>query len=232
MWFLVGVIVLIVFVLGTAIYIKVKIRKTLDEAGYVGQSLADIYRQAKIRQQMEPKSLTSMDSIYLEQVKEDFPSININELKRQSEQVILDCFNAVEKKNSRGLKGKIRSFVDDMINDYEGKTVKFDDFKIHKTVLSKYKKEKGTATLYFASSFEYVLNVDGKCEKTQDRARTEFIYIIDEAEIGSHQNAIDFHCPNCNSPITNLGQKKCSYCGTAVVEVVGRIFGCDNIVRY
>jgi hypothetical protein len=232
MWFLVGVIVLIVFVLGTAIYIKVKIRKTLDEAGYVGQSLADIYRQAKIRQQMEPKSLTSMDSIYLEQVKEDFPSININELKRQSEQVILDCFNAVEKKNSRGLKGKIRSFVDDMINDYEGKTVKFDDFKIHKTVLAKYKKEKGTATLYFASSFEYVLNVDGKCEKTQDRARTEFIYIIDEAEIGSHQNAIDFHCPNCNSPITNLGQKKCSYCGTAVVEVVGRIFGCDNIVRY
>ena len=232
MWFLIGVIVLIVFVLGTAIYIKVKIRKTLDEAGYVGQSLADIYRQAKIRQQMEPKSLTSMDSIYLEQVKEDFPSININELKRQSEQVILDCFNAVEKKNSRGLKGKIRSFVDDMINDYEGKTVKFDDFKIHKTVLAKYKKEKGTATLYFASSFEYVLNVDGKCEKTQDRARTEFIYIIDEAEIGSHQNAIDFHCPNCNSPITNLGQKKCSYCGTAVVEVVGRIFGCDNIVRY
>ena len=39
MWFLIGVIVLIVFVLGTAIYIKVKIRKTLDEAGYVGQSL-------------------------------------------------------------------------------------------------------------------------------------------------------------------------------------------------
>ena len=60
----------------------------------------------------------------------------------------------------------------------------------------------------------------------------EFIYIIDEAELGSHQNAIDFHCPNCNSPITNLGEKKCKYCGTAVVEVVGRVFACDNIVIY
>ena len=94
------------------------------------------------------------------------------------------------------------------------------------------KKEKGTATLYFASSFEYILNVDGKCEKVQDRARTEFIYIIDESLIGHKQNAIDFHCPNCNSPITNLGEKKCKYCGTAIVEVIGRIFGCDNIVRY
>ncbi len=232
MWFLIGVIVLIVFILGTYIYIKIRVRKVLDEAGYVGQSLWDIIREAKLRHQMEPKSLTSMDSIYLSQVKEDFPSININELKRQSEEVILNCFNAIEKKSSKGFKGKIKSFVDDMINDYEGKNVKFDEFKIHKTVLAKYKKEKGTATLYFASSFEYILNVDGKCEKVQDRARTEFIYIIDESLIGHKQNAIDFHCPNCNSPITNLGEKKCKYCGTAIVEVIGRIFGCDNIVRY
>lgn len=232
MWFLIGVIVLIVFILGTYIYIKIRVRHVLDEAGYVGQSLWDIIREARLRHQMEPKSLTSMDSIYLSQVKEDFPSININELKRQSEEVILNCFNAVEKKSSKGFKGKIKSFVDDMINDYEGKSVKFNEFKIHKTVLAKYKKEKGTATLYFASSFEYILNVDGKCEKVQDRARTEFIYIIDESLIGHKQNAIDFHCPNCNSPITNLGEKKCKYCGTAIVEVVGRIFGCDNIVRY
>lgn len=232
MWFLIGVIVLIVFILGTYIYIKIRVRHVLDEAGYVGQSLWDIIREARLRHQMEPKSLTSMDSIYLSQVKEDFPSININELKRQSEEVILNCFNAIEKKSSKGFKGKIKSFVDDMINDYEGKSVKFNEFKIHKTVLAKYKKEKGTATLYFASSFEYILNVDGKCEKVQDRARTEFIYIIDESLIGHKQNAIDFHCPNCNSPITNLGEKKCKYCGTAIVEVVGRIFGCDNIVRY
>ena len=232
MWFLIGVIVLIVFIVGTYIYIKVRVRHVLDEAGYVGQSIWDIIREAKVRHQMEPKSLSSMDRIYLENIKRDFPNININELKRQSEQVILDCFNAVEKKSSNGLKGKIKSFVDDMINDYDGKTVKFDEFKIHKTVLSNYKKEKGTATIYFSSSFEYILNVDGKLEKTQDRAKTEFVYIIDESLIGSKQNAIDFHCPNCNSPITNLGQKKCKYCGTAIVEVVGRIFGCDNIVRY
>ena len=232
MWFLIGVIVLIVFILGTVIYVKIRIRRVLDQAGYVGQSIGDIIHEARLRQQMEPKSLSSMDRIYLEQVKEDFPGININELKRQSEQVILDCFNAIEAKNSNKLKGKIKSFVDDMINDYEGKKVKFNDFKIHKTVLADYRKEKGVATLYFASAFEYVLCVDGKSEKTQDRAKTEFIYIINESEIGHHQNAIDFHCPNCNSPITNLGEKKCKYCGSAILEVVGRVFACDNIVIY
>ena len=232
MWFLIGVIVLIVFILGTYIYIKIRVRHVLDEAGFVGQSLWDIIREARLRHQMDPKSLSSMDSIYLTQIKEDFPGVNINELKRQSEEVILDCFNAIENKNPRKLKGKIRSFVEDRINDYEGKNVKFDEFKIHKTVLSEYRKEKGVATIYFSSAFEYILNVDGKCEKVQDRAKTEFIYIIDEAELGSHQNAIDFRCPNCNSPITNLGQKKCKYCGTAVVEVVSRVFACDNIVIY
>lgn len=232
MFFMIGVIILVVFIVGGYIYVKIRVRKVLDEAGFVGQSLWDIIREARLRQQMEPKSLSSMDSLYLKQIKRDFPDININELKRQSEKVILDCFNSIEKKSSKGLKGKIKSFVDDMINDYEDKKVKFDEFKIHKTVVSDYRKEKGIATIYFSSSFEYILNVDGKCTKTQDRAKTEFIYIIDEAEIGSHENAIGFHCPNCNSPITNLGQKKCSYCGTAVIEVVGRIFACDNIVRY
>lgn len=232
MFFMIGVIILVASVIGGYLYIKVKVRKALNQAGFAGQSLWDVIREARLKEQMQPKSLSSMDRVYLEQIKEDFPDININELMRQSEKVILDCFNAVEKKSSNGLKGKIQSFVDDMINDYDGKNVKFDDFKIHKTVVSDYRKEKGVATIYFSSAFEYVLNVDGKCTKTQDRAKTEFIYIIDEAELGSRQNAIDFHCPNCNSPITNLGQKKCKYCGTAIVEVIGRIFACDNIVRY
>ena len=232
MFFLIGVIILIVFIMSVYLYIKVKLRRILDETGFSNQSIWDIIREARVRQQSVPKMISSMDKIYLNQITEDFPDINLNELKRKSEKVILDCFNAIEAKDSKNLTGKFKSFVDDIINDYEGKKVKFDEFKFHRTSLSEYKKDKGIVSLYFSSAFEYILDIDGKRKKVQDRAKVEFIYIIDEGKLSEYQNAIDFHCPNCNSPITNLGQKKCSYCGTAVVQVVGRTFFCNDIVRY
>ena len=232
---LVGGIVLLVGAIAAVsvfVYFKVKLRRLLDSAGYQGQNIGDIIRDARIQDEIEPKSLASMDRIYLNQIKEDFPGINISEIKRQAEQVILDCYSCVERKDSKKLKGKIQSFVDKMISEYEGKDVKFDNFKIHNTVLSNYKKDGKTASIIFASAYEYDLRVDGKGKKIQDRAKVEFIYVLDEAELSDKQNVIDIHCPNCNSPITNLGNHKCSYCGTAVVLVLGRVFACNDIKRY
>ena len=70
-----------------------------------------------------------------------------------------------------------------MISDYKGKNVSFDNMRIHNTVVAKYKKDGGVATITFASSYEYYLNIDGKTTKTQDRARVEFIYVYDMKEV-------------------------------------------------
>ena len=193
---LIGGIVLLVGVIAAVsvfLYFKIKLRRILDDAGFQGQNIGDIIREARLQDEVEPKSLASMDRIYLSQIQEDFP---------------------------------------EMISEYEGKNVKFEDFKIHNTVLSNYKKDGKTASIFFASAYEYVLRVDGKEKKVQDRAKVEFIYVLDEAELSDKQNVIDIHCPNCNSPITNLGNHKCSYCGTAVVLVLGRVFACNDIKRY
>lgn len=229
----------IVFIVGAVIalsvflYFKIKVRRLLDDAGYEGQSIGDIIRQARLEDEQTPKSLASMDRIYLKEIKKDFKEININELKRQAEEVLLNCYNAVELKNSDKLKGKVKSFVDSIISDYEGKNVKFNDFKIHNTVVSNYKKEKGTASIYLSTAYEYKLNIDGEQKKkVQDRVKTEFIYVIDEKKLDGNDIAIGIHCPNCNSPITSLGDKSCSYCGSAVILVVGKIFACNDIVRY
>lgn len=218
--------------LSVFIYLKVKLRRLLDDAGYQGQNIGEIIKEARLQDEIEPKSLASMDRVYLSQIKEDFPGINISEIKRQAEQVILDCYRCVETSNSRKLKGKIRSFVDKMISEYDGKNVRFDEFKIHNTVLSYYRKDDKTASIFFATAYEYILRVDGKDKKIQDRAKTEFIYVLDEHELSDNQNVIGVHCPNCNSPITDLAHKTCSYCGTQVVLVLGRVFACNDIKRY
>ena len=225
-------ILLIVTILGAFAYLKIRTRRFLDDAGFAGMSLGEVIQEAKLEDQEVPKSLSSMDSIYLENIKRDFPSININEIKSQAEKIILDSYNAIEKKNSTGLKGKIKSFTDDLINDYKGKDVRFDNFKIHNTVVARYTNDRGVATITFGTSFEYNLVINGKSVKTQDRIKTEFIYVIDMDKVPANLKAFGINCPNCGSPIKSLGEKSCAYCGSAVREVFGHLFTCNNIVRY
>ena len=229
---IISIILLISVILGIFIYIKIKARKLLDNVGYSGMDLGNIIKEARFEDQEVPKSLSSMDSIYLTNIREDFPSLNINELKSKAEKIILDSYNSIEAKSSSGLKGYVKSFVDDKINDFKGKNVRFDNFKFHNTVVSKYSNDNGVATITIGSSFEYLLNIDGNSVKTQDRVKVEFIYIVDIDKVPTNLKVLSIHCPNCGSPIKNLGEKSCSYCGTAVKEVFGRVFTCNNIVRY
>jgi len=232
MAFLIGVIIFIIFCVIAYLYFRMRIRRILDNFGFAGMNLGEVIKEARLQDQEVPKSLSSMDSIYLENIKKDFPDIHINELKREAEKIILDTYQAVENKNASNLKGKIRSFAESMISDYKGKNVSFDNMRIHNTVVAKYKKDGGVATITFASSYEYYLNIDGKTTKTQDRARVEFIYVYDMKEVEADKKVLGIHCPNCGSPITSLGQKGCSYCGQAIIEFIGRVFTCDDIVRY
>ena len=224
MFFLIGVVILVVIFL--------IFRKDIMKAVSAITGFTELIKNERLRDQEEPKSLSSMDSIYLTQIKKDFPDININEMKRQAEKMILDAYNAVEKKDNSGFKDKIKSFVDEMINDYTGKDVMFNQFKFHNTVVSHYHKTGAVATITFGSSYQYFLDVDGKDTKTQDRAKVEFIYVIDANQVSAEMKSLDLHCPNCNSPITNLGHKTCTYCGTSIVELIKRVFVCNDIKRY
>ena len=107
MWFLIGVIILILFVLVVYLIITYKIKK------YFHKSIFEIISAAKKEDEQLPKSLSSMDSIYLEGIKKDFPDLNINELKRKAEQIILDSLSAIEKKNSSKIKEeKLKAYVE------------------------------------------------------------------------------------------------------------------------
>ena len=224
MFFLIGVIILILFVVLFYFIIKLKIRSVLDKAGFTGMNLRDIIEEAKLEEQETPKSLASMDRIYLKQIRKDFPEINVSQLKRKAEEIITECYHYKDDSKIQ-LNGKMKSFVDSIRGGYQ-------NFKIHNTVISNYHKRNGTASIYFSTAFEYYMDNNGKLMKIQDRVKTEFIYIIDESKIDKDVNVLGIHCPNCGSPITTLGEKKCSYCGSAVTEVIPKVFHCIDIVRY
>ena len=81
-------------------------------------------------------------------------------------------------------------------------------------------------------TFEYILLKNGESKKIQDRVKTEFIYVIDISKVDLEKKVLGINCPNCGSPITSLGLKKCSYCGSIIKELFSKIFTCNDIVRY
>lgn len=227
MAFLIGVIIFIGFIIFSYYFVKKKIHD------YFGGSLKDIIKEARLEDEEIPKFLSSMDSVYLEQIRKDFPDININELKRMSEKVIIDSFLAIDSKDSSNIScEKVKSFVDKKIREDGKDIILHDNFKIHNTVISKYSRNKGIATIYFASSFEYIYCRGEVRKKVQDRARCEFIHVIDATIVPVKQKTLGISCLNCGSPLVTLGDKKCSYCGSLVLDVIKRTWVCNDLNLY
>lgn len=233
MWFLIGVVILIGFVIFCYYFMRNKIRKLSIK--YLGTTnIKEILEKSQLEDEETPKSLSSMDSIYLEQIRRDFPDININELKRMSEKEILNTYKAIENKDSGSIKnGKVKSFVDSVIDDIGDDEVRYSDIKIHKTVVSKYEKSKGVATIYFSTAFQYMYKKGNmSIKKVQDRVKTEYIYVIDVNEVEHSKKVLGINCPNCGSPVISLGEKTCSYCGSGVIDIVRRVWTINDIVKY
>lgn len=230
--FLIGVLILIIFIIFCYLYLKIKMKKIMNYFGI--SSIKELIEKSELENEELPKSLSSMDSVYLERIKEDFKGLNINELKRMSEKVILDCLEAIENKDSSKIKNeKVKAYVESKINDLKEESITYDAIKFHKTVISKYENNKGVATIYLSSSLEYFCQKGNKPKKkVQDRYRVEMIYIIDIDQVPASQKSLGLNCPNCNSPIKSLKTKKCPYCGTITLEIVKRIWTCNDIVNY
>lgn len=229
MVFLIGLI--IVFV---TIYIVIKIKlRNFKRKYFATTDLKSILQQEKMMDEEIPKSLSSLDNLYLEQIEKDFPQLNINELKSEAERIILQCYRAIEKKDIKYLKednAKIKEFVINKIKDTKDLHLSYKDMKIHKTVISKYENRKSISTIYFQTAFQYQYKEKNtEYILKQDRITTEYIYIINESKLPKNIRAIGLNCPNCGAPITTLSHKTCSYCGSQIIDIVKKSFTINNI---
>lgn len=232
MKFLISIIILISFLLFVYFYFRYKFRKIAKH--YLGTTdIKKVLEKAELENENTPKSLGSMDSIYLENLKHDFKDININELKRLAESVILEIFNCLQTKDLSKLSTKnekIIAYVKNKLNDFQDTDIS--NMKIHQTVLNKYEKEKGIATIYLATSFEYFKKENGIKKKVQKRIKTEYIYVIDSNQVKGSLKALGLNCPNCGAPIKSLAKKVCSYCQTGIVDLVKKSFVLNDIYEY
>ena len=218
------VLILMIVILGFVLLYKLK--KILGVS-----SISSFIKQVRSEGEEIPKALSGMDSLCLPRIKEDFPELNINELKRECEKNILVYLQAIESKDSSKIKNdKIRATINNKIREYKNFDIHFKKVKFHKTVVSKYENNHQVATITFGTSLEYLLYMDEKLQrKVQDRFHIEYIYILDSSKLDS-SIAVTVSSPNCASSSINFKTKKCNYCGTYLKETVKRVWYCNNLV--
>ena len=93
------------------------------------------------------------------------------------------------------------------------------DIRIHRTVLNAYKKEHGNCYAVLYSAVQYMKEE----KKVQSRFSVTMGYVQDPDKAG-YDNGVGLLCPGCGAPVTNLGEKKCRYCGTPIEEINIRIW--------
>lgn len=228
MFFLLGVILLIAFILIVSFYLKWKIRNIFGNI-----SIKDIMNTANELEEDTPKSVGSMDSIYLSNLQKDFPTLNINEMKKIAEKDLYTYFQAIEEKNKNLIiSDTVRKKVETKIKELKEDFLSYSKFKIHRIVLNKYENKNSIATITIAISLEYQLKKNESISKVQDRYRLEYIYIVDSSKVSNKKRVLGINCPNCGSPITALGAKKCSYCNSSIVDIVKRVWTLNSIEKY
>lgn len=232
---LVLIAIFLLIIIFLILYLKGMLSAFLEK--YFGtRDLKEAIEKSEIESENTPKSLASMESLALESIKRDFPDLNVNELKSMAENTIINYLRCINKKDITDIKNysdNIKNMVLAKIEDLNDKKVKYDDIKIHKTVINKYEKNKGIASLFFASALEYYYeNGNSIRKKVQDRFLVEILYVIDPTSVELDKKLLGLNCPNCGAPITTLGEKYCKYCNTGIKDLVKRSWVVNNIKNY
>lgn len=216
--------VIFLVILITALIIINKSRKTLNDV-FGTTNIKEVAEMTELDEQNTPKSVSSLESIYLRDIESDFKDVNINELKRIVENYLLAYLGQdMELLDDKLLSNKVRNII--KINNKKNKGLY--NIEFHKTVINKYDNKDGVATISFNTSLEYR---ESESKKIQTRFQTELIYIIDYEQFDS-SILIGLNCPNCGAPIKNMDKKTCEYCGTGVVDQVSKSWILNNIKKY
>ncbi len=242
----IGIIAVVVLGGGAAVFLAVQACRRIGRrvsAGTLG-TVAELIRYAETamknrdindRLSTTPKSLSAMDRIYLPQIQADFPEFSWSEFRPIVEQSIVSVLRAIDERRPELVSDnpRLREIVENALAAEQ--VPRYTDVRIHNTVISRYYREKGTCYIICESAVEYFTYVqeNGKIikgykdRKRQEVYETELIY-VQNAESGAvpaeGTDGVGLTCPNCGAPVTNLGQKRCEYCGSAIEPLNIRVW--------
>lgn len=214
-------------------------RRRLEQysTSYLSTSLPEALRKIREEKIERPRSLNGMDRIYLPMLQEDFPDMNVEELRTRASRELQRALQMIsaqrlpvmEHSDSIPFDAQIRQRIEALQRQASEEC--FEDIHVHQSVLSSYTKEPGQRRLVFQIGIEYrhfieqngKLRSGNKTAKEQSRYEVTYLHVDDPdliARLSSESNEAAYmnHCPNCGAPLV-LKDGRCSYCHAALHEI-------------
>lgn len=228
---------ILLVLVGVIAYFFIKAKRKVEEfsrEAFGTSFLMEGFKNMEQEYADTPKTVAGMTSLYLPKIIKDFPDFSYDEMKPKAENAITSYLLAVNGDNRSLLQegnAELKNKLENRLSDLDGKQLRehFENIKIHRTELTNYQKKDGRCIITFQTSIEYlhyVTNVEkaivmGRNDrKEQSRYEADLIYIQDRSIANTDlDGTIGLNCPNCGAPLTSLGEKKCPYCGTTVLEL-------------
>lgn len=248
---IVAVLLVVILIGGTILtfWIRQKVRQ-ISRAAFGTDSIAEGIRRQEEHLATTPKSVSGMTGIYLPQIQRDFPEFSLEEFIQKSENQLKGALAAVELQDpgtlrdaSEDLCSQVRLWIED--DKRRGIREHFQKVRIHRTEISRYRKQEGCCVLTLQSAVEYQYwkeSLPGTANKsecreeaereprmTQTRYEMDWMYVQDASLLKTGGTAAAVICPQCGAPITRLGSKYCEYCGSAVEPVNIRVWSLNRI---
>ena len=229
------ILVLILVIFGCIAYAVYRVKnavRSFSRAAFGTDSLKEGFAQVEQEYASTPKSVSAMTSLYLPNIKREFPEFQYDEMKVRAENVLTSYLMAVTAgdasrltEGSRELKDQLEMYITQLKG--QGEKERYESIKLHRTEIANYQKRNGRCTITFQIALQYRYSrwdENGKAVEdsgmTQERYNVEVVYIQDRSLVEDERDlSLGINCPNCGAPISGLGSKVCEYCGTPVVEL-------------
>lgn len=237
---LVLIIIIILIIVGIVVFFAVKkaMFKVKNQLFNVSMTffntpnLLDGIKKQKLLTESTPKSISAMTSVYLPNIKNDFPNFNYDEFKQKAENLLLNYFTAISNQTpiqNVNITDNVALQINSIISQLQANNYKehYENIVLHRTEIKNYIKSPAVCKIIFQTSLgniNYIEDASGrivfgdKVSKEQTIYETELIY-VQEFKQEKDSNLLKhnmLNCPNCGGPISDPSAKFCEYCGTGI----------------
>ncbi len=207
------VVIIIIIIMTIVRNIRRSISRTLGNVNRI----MDAVKAADDEQMYTPKSLSGVESIHLRNIMRDFPEFNPSLAKSYIKSFITEYFAAMamHKTDLACFEDTCsRQFIELMSSEFSSPIQTYSQVKVHKVVISDYKKMGDEAEVMFQLALQYVPSRTGRL--SQEKYTVSYSYFLESGAQGEMASLI---CQHCGAPISSLGVKVCPYCDSAVAGV-------------
>lgn len=198
-----------------------KIRAAVRPYGQILQAIKD----ADDSQMRTPKSLSGTEPVHRDKLNKDFPEMNIDVAKTIISNFLSEYFAALSDGNIDRIKEDCSSqLCDKIIANAKTNRITYSDVKVHRVVVSDYKKNNKEATITFQAAVQYVSSRTKKI--SQEKYLVLYSYYLDYGDEGENASLV---CPYCGAPIDTIGMKVCPYCDNAIEASIVRTWKITDV---